>query len=131
MDKFEGYNKPWIMRRADPYVYRHTDGSYYFTASLPEYDGIALRRADTLYGLKDAEEIRIWNKHTSGIMSFHIWAPELHYLDGKWYIYFAGTNTFRRLGTQKNKKAGHWAWYRESSKFSMPRGMKDTSEKSD
>lgn len=23
-------------------------------------------------------------------MSEHIWAPELHYLDGKWYIYFAG-----------------------------------------
>ena len=23
-------------------------------------------------------------------MSVHIWAPELHYLDGKWYIYFAG-----------------------------------------
>lgn len=22
-------------------------------------------------------------------MSCHIWAPELHYLDGKWYIYFA------------------------------------------
>ena len=92
MDKFEGYNKPWIMRRADPYVYRHTDGSYYFTASLPEYDGIALRRADSLYGLKDAEDIRIWNKHASGIMSFHIWAPELHYLDGKWYIYFAGSD---------------------------------------
>ena len=23
-------------------------------------------------------------------MSKHIWAPELHYLEGKWYIYFAG-----------------------------------------
>ena len=92
MDKREGFNEPWILQRADPYVLRHTDGTYYFTASLPEYDGIALRRSKTLFGLKDAEEVRIWNRHESGIMSFHIWAPELHYLDGKWYIYFAGSD---------------------------------------
>ena len=23
------YNEPWILQRADPYVYRHTDGNYY------------------------------------------------------------------------------------------------------
>ena len=92
MDKRAGFNEPWILQRADPYVLRHTDGTYYFTASLPEYDGIALRRSKTLFGLKDAEEVRIWNRHESGIMSFHIWAPELHYLDGKWYIYFAGSD---------------------------------------
>ncbi len=90
MDTKLNYNEPWILQRADPYVYRHTDGTYYFTASLPEYDGIALRQSKTLAGLKDAEEVRIWNKHESGPMSFHIWAPELHYLDGAWYIYFAG-----------------------------------------
>ena len=37
-----------------------------------------------------AEEVVIWKKHESGPMSKHIWAPELHYLEGKWYIYFAG-----------------------------------------
>lgn len=84
------YNKPWILQRADPYVYRHTDGNYYFTASIPAYDRIVLRRSETLAGLKDAEEVTVWEKHKAGIMSEHIWAPELHYLDGKWYIYFAG-----------------------------------------
>lgn len=84
------YNEPWILQRADPYVYRHTDGNYYFTASIPAYDGIALRKSATLAGLKDAEEVMVWKKHEKGIMSEHIWAPELHYLDGKWYIYFAG-----------------------------------------
>ena len=83
------YNKPWILQRADPYVYRHTDGSYYFTASVPAYDQIVLRRADTLAGLKDAPETEIWHRHESGIMSCHVWAPELHYLDGAWYVYFA------------------------------------------
>ncbi len=84
------FNEPWILQRADPYIYRHTDGTYYFTASIPDYDGIVLRRSDTLAGLKDAPETMIWKKHEKGIMSIHIWAPELHYLDGKWYIYFSG-----------------------------------------
>lgn len=84
------YNKPWILQRADPYVYRHTDDSCYFTASVPAYDGIVLRRSDTLAGLADAEEVEIWHKHESGIMSCHIWAPELHYIDNVWYIYYAG-----------------------------------------
>lgn len=83
------YNEPWILQRADPFICRH-NGKYYFTASVPAYDRIILRSADTLAGIADAEEVTIWEKHASGIMSAHIWAPELHYLDGKWYIYFAG-----------------------------------------
>lgn len=83
------YNDVWIEKRADPYVYRHTDGSYYFTASLPEYEGIALRKADTLAELAEAGETVIWRKHETGPMSIHVWAPELHYLFGKWYVYFA------------------------------------------
>lgn len=82
-------NEPWIWQRADPYVYRHTDGAYYFTASVPAYDRIVLRHADTLEGLARAEEVTIWKKHAHGPMGEHIWAPELHHLDGKWYIYFA------------------------------------------
>ena len=84
------FNKPWIMQRADPYVYLHTDGSYYFTASVPEYDRIVLRKADSLGALAQAEEKTIWLCHESGPMSKHIWAPELHFIFGKWYIYYAG-----------------------------------------
>ena len=36
------YNTPFILQRADPYVYQHTDGTYYFTASVPAYDRIIL-----------------------------------------------------------------------------------------
>ncbi|MCR5502511.1 MAG: family 43 glycosylhydrolase [Lachnospiraceae bacterium] len=84
------YNEPWILQRADPYILRSDDGSYYFTASVPEYDRIILRKADSLEGLKDAGETEIWHKHESGPQSIHIWAPELHFLFGKWYIYYAG-----------------------------------------
>lgn len=84
------FNQVWIPQRADPYVYRHTDGKYYFTASVPAYDRIALRCADSLAALAEAEELTVWTAHEKGPMSKHIWAPELHYLFGKWYIYFAG-----------------------------------------
>ncbi len=89
MDRELEYNKPWIMQRADPFVIKNGK-YYYFTASVPEYDRIVLRRADTLEGLKDAVEKEIWHKHDFGPQSIHIWAPELHYLFGKWYIYYSG-----------------------------------------
>ncbi|MGP4062074.1 family 43 glycosylhydrolase [Halobacillus sp. H74] len=84
------YPNPLIEQRADPYIYLHEDGFYYFTASHPLYDRIVLRRASSIEGLPDAEEVVVWEKHESGIMSEHIWAPEIHFIDGKWYIYFAG-----------------------------------------
>lgn len=83
------YNEPFIMQRADPYVYRHRDGMYYFTASVPEYDRIILRESPTLDGLREAGEVTVWEKHDKGVMSKHIWAPELHYIDDKWFLYFA------------------------------------------
>ena len=83
------YNDEWIAQRADPYVYRHTDGTCYFTASVPAYDRIILRAAKNLDGLADAEEKTLWVKHESGQQSVHIWAPEIHYLFGGWYIYYA------------------------------------------
>jgi len=78
-----------IPQRADPWVYHEEGGSYFFTGSIPHYEGIELRCADTLKGLEDAEPVMVWKRHESGPMSWHIWAPELHRLDGKWYIYFA------------------------------------------
>jgi GH43 family beta-xylosidase len=83
------YTNPLIQQRADPHIYRHTDGFYYFTASVPEYDRIILRRATTLQGLSTAPETVIWRRHTSGEMSWHIWAPEIHRINNAWYIYFA------------------------------------------
>ncbi|MFF3942460.1 family 43 glycosylhydrolase [Streptomyces phaeofaciens] len=87
------YTNPIAAQRADPHIFRHTDGYYYFTATVPEYDRIVLRRATTIQGLSTAQEITIWTKHTSGIMGAHIWAPEIHFIDGRWYVYFAAGAT--------------------------------------
>lgn len=83
------YPNPLIYQRADPWVHLHTDGYYYFTGTVPEYDRLILRRAETINGLEEAEEKVIWEKHETGIMGSHIWAPELHYINDKWYMHFA------------------------------------------
>ncbi|MDQ8205680.1 glycoside hydrolase family 43 protein [Pelagicoccus sp. SDUM812003] len=80
---------PLLPQHADPHAMLHSDGYYYFTATRPEYDRIELRRAKTLAGLADAEPKVVWKKHETGEMGAHIWAPEIHYIDGRWYIYFA------------------------------------------
>ena len=80
--------KPFIEQRADPYILRK-DGHYYFTASIPAFDRVILRKADTLEDLARAEEKTVWLRHESGDMSCNIWAPEIHYVDGAWMIYFA------------------------------------------
>ena len=51
------YNDPFIAQRADPFVTRGPEGEYYFTASVPAYDRVVLRKSATLDGLRDAEEI--------------------------------------------------------------------------
>ncbi|GHA97818.1 glycoside hydrolase family 43 protein [Streptomyces chryseus] len=80
---------PLVRQRADPHIHRHTDRRYYFTATAPEYDRIILRRSRTLAGLGSADEAVIWRRHTTGDMAAHIWAPEIHHVDGAWYVYFA------------------------------------------
>lgn len=83
------YKNPIIRQRADPWIYKHSDGYYYFTGSVPEYDRIELRRSRTIQDLDKAQPAVIWTKRESGPLSKHIWAPEIHFIDGKWYIYFA------------------------------------------
>ncbi|GAA2806281.1 glycoside hydrolase family 43 protein [Saccharopolyspora taberi] len=87
------YSNPLVRQHADPHIFKHSDGFYYFTATVPEYDRIILRRSRTIQGLGTAGESVLWRKHNSGEMGAHIWAPEIHHIDGRWYIYFAAGST--------------------------------------
>jgi GH43 family beta-xylosidase len=80
---------PIVRQRADPHVSRDSAGRYYLAATVPEYDRIELRAASTIGALGAATPLVVWRKHETGAMGSHIWAPELHRIDGKWYIYFA------------------------------------------
>ena len=91
-----------IEERADPYILLAEDGNYYFTASYPVrgreehkngigYDRIVLRCADTIEGLKTAEEVTIWHEKDSKKVNRFIWAPELHKIGDSYYILFTGS----------------------------------------
>jgi len=84
---------PIVFQRADPFVTRTSAGDFLFTASVPEYDRIILRSSKTLAGLGSAEERILWRRPARGQMGGHIWAPEIHRIDGKWLIYFAAGNS--------------------------------------
>lgn len=86
-------NIPLIPQRADPHIFKHTDGYFYFTASVPMYGGIELRRATTIEGLAQAEPKMVWLKPETGPYSELIWAPEIHFNQGAWYVYFAAAPT--------------------------------------
>ena len=85
----EKYSDVLIPQRADPCILLADDGWYYFTASVPAFDLIEIRRAKTIEELPTAETRVVWKKHASGEMSKYIWAPEIHQVDGVWCIYFA------------------------------------------
>lgn len=100
------YQNPLIMHRADPFIYKHTDGFYYFTSSHTDmehnlngtyqYRKILLRRSATLDGLADNsgcfEEVCVLSHEPlSNGASPHIWAPEIHFIQGRWYIYYTVT----------------------------------------
>ena len=93
--------------RADPYIYKHTDGKYYFLGSHTDaghnlngtyqYLYIILRCADTLEDLTDNSgrytEKVIYEREPIGPdrVSPHLWAPEIHYIQGGWYVYYTTT----------------------------------------
>ncbi len=85
------FDNPLLRQHADPQVLLHTDGQYYVMATAAEWDRLELRRTRDLNALATAEMKVVWRKHASGPMSAHIWAPEIHFIDGRWYIYFTAS----------------------------------------
>ncbi|KAL8403761.1 hypothetical protein RB594_008858 [Gaeumannomyces avenae] len=83
------YTNVLVPQRADPHIVKHTDGNYYFTATVPEYDKVIVRQATTIQGLATAREVVVFDRAKSKAGVGFVWAPELHLIDGKWHIYFA------------------------------------------
>ncbi|MBO5372638.1 MAG: family 43 glycosylhydrolase, partial [Lachnospiraceae bacterium] len=92
------YANPFIEQRADPCILKGNDGYYYFTASYPMcgnddgYDKVVLRRAETINGLADAEEITIWDCDDSNSEYRYIWAPEIRLVNDEYYVFYTSSN---------------------------------------
>ena len=83
---------------ADPFVYKHTDGFYYFCQSGND-QRILVWKSDELTD-KGVKKV-IWQCPPTGWNTSGLWAPELHYLNGTWFIYYAATdgpNANHRIG---------------------------------
>lgn len=87
------FTNPIIRSQAagDPWVIRHA-GAYYFTATLDENAGLWVWKSATLTGLDSGEKVQVWAAPAAGAMSAQIWAPELHFLQGRWYLYFTASD---------------------------------------
>ena len=75
-----------IASGADPWVVRR-GGFYYLVESGGR--GISVYKSANLTDIKKAAGVRVWNAPDVGWNRSNLWAPELHFLDGRWYIYYA------------------------------------------
>lgn len=75
---------------ADPWVVRH-DSVYYYVKSQDQR--IWLSRATRLADVFTAPARAIWSAPDTGWNRTNVWAPELHFIDGRWYVYYTAGRT--------------------------------------
>jgi GH43 family beta-xylosidase len=68
---------PWIVRR----------GATYYTVQSRN-DAIYVYRSDALtQPMRNG--VKVWSAPDTGWNRKNVWAPELHFVDGRWYVYYA------------------------------------------
>jgi GH43 family beta-xylosidase len=96
------FTNPLLPSGADPWsIYK--DGYYYYTNTLG--DRIDVWKTKNIADLRMSERKTIWRPPANMMYSKEIWAPEIHFLNGKWYIYFAaddGKNDHHRIYAIEN-----------------------------
>lgn len=79
------FTNPILPSGPDPWIVRH--GSvYYYMNTLS--DRLAIRATRDVTRLRDAPEVVVWRPPAAGPNAQSIWAPELHRIGGKWYVYY-------------------------------------------
>jgi GH43 family beta-xylosidase len=106
------FTNPLLPSGPDPWVIQW-QGSYYYMNTTGH--NLTIWKTRDITDLKHAETKVVWTPPASGPYSHEIWAPELHRLENKWYIYFAadaGANESHRLWVIENSSAdpmqGSW-----------------------
>lgn len=108
----ETFTNPLFPSGADPWsIYK--DGYYYYTHTTGK--DLTIWKTRSLTALKTAKKKTVWKPPAQTIYSKQIWAPELHFIDGKWYMYFAaddGVNENHRMYVIENASVdpleGEW-----------------------
>lgn len=108
------FTNPLLPAGPDPWV-AQKDGWYYYMNTTGR--NLVVWKTRDMTDLKDAQTKVVWNPPASGPYSKEIWAPEIHFVNGKWYIYFAadaGDNASHRVYAIENASAdpleGDWTF---------------------
>ena len=75
-------------------------GGYYYYSESRDQRRIFIRRSRTILGIGQDQGVCVWTPPVRSENSHHIWAPELHLIDGRWFIYYAaddGENEHHRM----------------------------------
>ncbi len=106
------FTNPLLPSGPDPYS-SYKDGYYYYTHTLG--NRLGLWKTKSLADLKTAEHTTIYTPPKGTAYSKDLWAPEVLFLQGKWYAYFAAdsiNNTTHRMYVLENASAdpmqGEW-----------------------
>jgi len=71
---------------ADPWLEFYNGNYYLITTTFTNILGI--RKSPTLAGLAAAPDVQVWADSTAS-RGNNFWAPELHLVNGRWYIYYS------------------------------------------
>jgi GH43 family beta-xylosidase len=92
------FTNPVLGQGADPFL-AVVDGRYYQVQSATDGRGVSLRSSDSLATLGDAAAEVVFRGGTDGAPCCEWWAPELHQIGSRWYVYVAaddGDNAHHR-----------------------------------
>jgi len=102
----KAFVNPLLVHGADPWMYKHVDGTYYFMVT--RRDRLDLWRSDNITNIANGDKKTIWIPEETGIKSKNLWAPEIHYINKKWYIYYTandgGGDSTRKIFVLENKE---------------------------
>lgn len=79
------YTNPLLEKGPDPWAILH-NGEYFYMHTMQ--NKLVLWRTKDITDLKNAEYKTVWIP-TDDSNKYHLWAPEIHYINGAWYIYYA------------------------------------------
>ncbi|MGY2132876.1 glycoside hydrolase family 43 protein [Hymenobacter sp. HD11105] len=92
------FTNPLLPSGADPWV-AQKDGFYYYLNTT--YSDLRIWKTAKMSDLSVANSTVIWRPDAGGAASGHLWAPELYFFDGKWYIYYSAGPAGSNLSLQR------------------------------
>lgn len=89
VDTVGKFQNPLLTSAPDPWV-TYKDGFYYVMHTTG--GNLRIYKTSAMSRLSSARPTTVWTAPATGPNSRDVWAPELFFVNGKWYIYYAADN---------------------------------------